>query len=222
MLLWGDTETFKSWLVMDLAWAVAEGRPWLGWETTQSTVLLINTELPESLYQERWRQMALTRHSLPPNLHIVTDLRVKLDTDLGLSKLSTWAEQTDPSVIIVDNLYRTFRGNLSEGPTVNLFLDTMSLIRERHNTAFVFVHHSRKSQYDPIKKELVNTGREDAYGSKFLIMNASTVFEVRRVKVKGVDNAILLICEKASFERTTPSMKYLEADKNAQFHPLLP
>ena len=52
-MIWGDQDTFKSWLMLDLAFSVAEGRPWLVFPTEQHKVILINAELPKAGFHER-------------------------------------------------------------------------------------------------------------------------------------------------------------------------
>lgn len=222
MILWGEEETFKSWLVLELAWAVSQGKPWLQYPTRKHNVLLINTELPKPLYHQRAVQMGLTRQAVPDNIFIVTDLSIKLDTDAGEAQLATWVSQSQPGLVIIDNLYRTFQGNMNSGQEVNRFLDTISHIRERWGSAFVFVHHSRKTAYDSVRNQRVRQGVQDLTGSKYLANNASAIYEVQKLKSIGGNNAILLIPEKLTFSKSSKLPMVYEVDSDAQFHLHLP
>ena len=218
MFIWGLQDTFKSWAVMDLAWSVANGGVWMVFPTNQHSVLLINTELPKPLFQDRMRQTAKVRGTVPPNLHVVTDLNLKLDTEIGMAMLVSWVQQCKPGLIIIDNLYRCFVGDMNKGENVNKLLDTISYIREQYHCAIVFVHHSRKRLYDTIARSMVQQGIEDMTGSKYLANNAATVFEIRTVHIEGVKNAIKLIPEKMWFERNKPPPMTFSVDHMAQFH----
>jgi len=207
MMLWGDQDTFKSFLVLDCAFSVAMGNPWLVWKTQQQNVLLINNELPPPQYQDRWKQMIRNKGQAPDNLFIINDMQLKLDTPQGLGMLMSWCAQVRPGLIIIDNLYRCFSGDIAKGPAVNAFLDTMAHIREQYGCAFIYVHHSRKVSYDSIHQKVIRQGLQDAYGSKFLTNNASTIFEVRRAispEPKRYRNAITIFSEKMWFERAPP------------------
>ena len=218
MMIWGDQETFKSWLVLDLAWSVSTGRDWLVFGTNKHRVLVVNTELPRLMYHERWMQMVMTRHVCPDELFVVTDLGLKLDTDQGLGQLRQWVRSCKPGLVIVDNLYRTFSQDLNSGHNVNLFLDTVAYIREEFNCAFAFTHHARKASYDIIHREVIKRGIEDSTGSKFLTNNAAAVFEVRKVTLPGVRHAIVLLPEKMTFERQAPPPMMFKVDDEAYFH----
>ena len=62
VILSGASGSFKTWLIMDMALAVAEGRDFLGvFKTEQSKVLIIDEENGKRLYNERFKKItALT------------------------------------------------------------------------------------------------------------------------------------------------------------------
>lgn len=218
MMLFGDQDTFKSFLVLDAAFSVAMGKPWLVWETQQASVLLINNELPPAEYQQRWHQLIKNKGTAPTNLFIVNDMQLKLDTPQGLGMLTQWCGQAKPGLVIIDNLYRCFSGDMAKGPPVNAFLDTIAYIREQYNCAFIFVHHSRKTSYDIVRNRTVRQGLQDAYGSKFLTNNASTILEVRRATPpQRYRHAIRILSEKMWFEKSPPGALTFAVDMQARF-----
>ena len=226
MYVFGEQETYKSWSVMDLAFAVASGTEWLNlFETNKYPVLMVNTELPAVMYQERFKQVADVKKLLPQNLYIVTNETIKLDTDAGYSELQTWCQQIvstegqAPGLIILDNLYRTLSGEIN-GIVANRFLDIIAAIRTRFGSAFCIVHHSRKTTYDIAKREVIRRGVDDMTGSKYLGNNAATIFENRKTSVKGVPDghAITMAPEKMWFERTPPPEMRFKIDDKARFH----
>lgn len=201
MFIWGNQETFKSWLMLGLAWSVAEGEDWLIFGTTKAKVLFINTELPEIMFQERWQQMAQVRGT-PKDLWCVSDMNLKLDTEEGKAKLTTWGDVCNPDLIIIDAMYRTVSGDINTSRTANILLDTLGFARERWTCAISGVHHSRKTAFDIPTRQQIHQGINDATGSKYLMNNASTVFEVRRPD-RNVP-VITIIPEKLWFEKSSP------------------
>lgn len=64
-VLGGASKSFKSWAALDLALAVACGRPWMGRESSQGRVLLVNMELPEWAIRQRLQAIARVRMDQP-------------------------------------------------------------------------------------------------------------------------------------------------------------
>ena len=198
---------------------------WLLFETTKYPVLIINTELPEVLYHDRFKQEADTKGVLPSNLYIVTSESLKFTSEKGFSELQMWCqtitsnEGIPPGLIVLDNLYRTLDGEIS-GSAANQFLDVVAAIRTRFGSAFCVVHHSRKTTFDLAKREVVRRGVEDMTGSKYLANNAATIFENRKTYVEGVEegHAILMLPEKMWFERSPPPIMRFKVDSKARFH----
>ena len=209
-ILFGDQETYKSWAVMDLAWEVAKGGKWLGhWDVRKHSVLIINTEIPAPLYQQRWFTMTALKLSEPSNLYVVNNMSLKLDNMAGKHKLEEYCQAAVPGLIIIDNLYRTFTGDMNSGNNVNMFLDTINNIREKHNVSILFVHHSRKVDYDIRTNTVIRRGVQDISGSKYLANNASLIFETRKkIDPSNGEIYVELYREKASFS-TRPASDML-------------
>ncbi len=53
LVLGSGSKSYKTWIVADLATAVASGTPWLGLETQQGRVLFLNFEIPAAFFQRR-------------------------------------------------------------------------------------------------------------------------------------------------------------------------
>ena len=222
-LLVGDEETYKSWLMLDMAWSVAEGSPWLIWNTTKTGVLLVNAELPKELYWERWSQMVRNKKVCPDNLWVINDMRLKLDTAQGQTELEGWVSNTGAGLVIIDNLYRVASKGVNDGQVINMFLDGVDLIRGKYNAAVVIVHHNRKHQYDTGLHKKVDMGLEDATGSKYLVNHATTAWRVVRQNNLGVEDAITLYTAKLTFERPNlkpPPVTFVANDK-AEFDVLV-
>ena len=53
MVIGGGSKSFKTWLLSDLALAVATGTDWLGFPTTQGRVLYMNLEIQQAFFRKR-------------------------------------------------------------------------------------------------------------------------------------------------------------------------
>jgi hypothetical protein len=58
LVLGGGSKTFKTWTLIDLALAVATGKPWLSFETKKGRVLFLNFEIQPAFFQQRIRAVA--------------------------------------------------------------------------------------------------------------------------------------------------------------------
>lgn len=70
VVLGGSKNTGKSWLSIDMALAIANGRPWLGVPTEESQVLYVNMELDSGSFVRRVWEVAQKRGDDPQNPNI--------------------------------------------------------------------------------------------------------------------------------------------------------
>jgi hypothetical protein len=76
MVIGGSSKSRKSWVLLDLALAVATGNDWLGFPTTKARVCFVNFELPEFAIHHRLRAIAEARRiTIPPDALTVWNLR---------------------------------------------------------------------------------------------------------------------------------------------------
>ena len=69
MLLAGASKAGKSFLLLELAIAIAEGRDWLGWKCAQGKVLYINLELDRASCLQRIKTLYDAMRVKPAHLH---------------------------------------------------------------------------------------------------------------------------------------------------------
>ncbi len=65
MVLGAGSKSYKTWIVADMATAIASGTPWLGIKTEQARVLFLNFEIPAPFFQRRLNAV-LAAKGLPP------------------------------------------------------------------------------------------------------------------------------------------------------------
>jgi RecA-family ATPase len=182
MFVYGEQETWKSWLMLDLAFSIASNNNWLLYKTQPVRVLLLNPEIPEYQYRKRILSYVKAKNLNIPNdlIHFWTNLDIRLDDALGRTYLADQVKQIQPDLIIVDGLEFVCRGDVSSGTVAGGIRDTVNSIRSMANCSFIFVHHKRKDTYDINSQRHVNLGVNDMYGHSILKNIADTILEVSK------------------------------------------
>lgn len=140
----------KSWLVTDLALAVATGRPWLGtFETVAGDVLIIDNELHRETSANRIPKVMKAR-GIPLDAIaervFVANVRGGLKDIFGLA---TYFQQLKPGrfkLIVLDAFYRFMPKDTDEndnGTMANVY-NHLDGYAARLGCSFVLVHHSTK------------------------------------------------------------------------------
>lgn len=140
----GEPEVGKSWLLMDLAVAVATGRgQFLGKEVMHSgRVLYIDEENPEDVARQRLERLGLPKDNT--NIRFLHQQGVRLDKhpERIIDEAVAWA----PVLIAVDSLSRVHTGDEnSAAHIVQLFNDGFNPMAHETGASLVILHHVNKS-----------------------------------------------------------------------------
>jgi len=202
MFIYGEYSTWKSWLAMALACSLADGKPWLIWNTTPTKVLIINTELPKGEYQDRWKAY-LRLHPVehPENLMIANESELNLDAHGGISDHISWLQYHKIKVMIPDNLYTSMLGDLTKNTDTNVLIRNLKRLVPL-GISVVPIHHSRQERFDNYGK--VNQRAYEMFGSSFLTNWADTILETKEIYVSGHTDTITLTPQKHRLSRLRP------------------
>lgn len=149
----GETENLiappkrgKSWLVMGLAFAVAQGRPWLGQVCRQGSVLIVDAELHPATIAHRMRTVA---EALEVDGDIGIDVLSLRGENCDLPSLAVKLESINPGtyeLVILDALYRFLPAGTSENDNAAMMAvyNHIDQIAKQLQTAVVIVHHTSK------------------------------------------------------------------------------
>lgn len=151
-IIGGEAKTFKSTTVLDLAFAVAYDRRFLGkYPVEQGKVLMIQSENDERQVQEQLQQMreASGMPRLPKGQFLILSRSgFKLanpDTD---TDHRVWAEQQlereRPSLLVLDPLYMIFRGDEKKSEDMQPILEWIQHISLEYNCTVLVIHHFNK------------------------------------------------------------------------------
>ncbi len=150
-VLYGDSNSGKTFFVIDLAAAVARGVQWMGRNTEPGLVVYLAAESPASV---RSRLQAYQRHheARVPNFAIVQSpidlFDGEADTDAVIEVVRQLERQRGQRVrlIVGDTLARLSAGaNENAGQDMGLVVRRFDRIRTACNAHFLLIHHSGKA-----------------------------------------------------------------------------
>lgn len=157
MLLTGASKAGKSFLLMELATALAYNKPWLNFECKQGRVLYINLEIDPITCQGRFFDVANAlaipekeRKANKGNL-VVWNMRGQLETVESLCDKVSWFttvfeqykdERFD--AIIIDPLYMIIDGNENDAGDIKQTFNYLEAIAARTGCAVIVCHHHSK------------------------------------------------------------------------------
>lgn len=173
MFLFGSAKSWKTIHSTHLAFCIAAGLPWFGYETRRATVFKVQVELPKFQDKERIMKYARNVNGHLPNIFFQTpEEDMLLDTTYGKQVFIKYIEEVkrrtpnpeDPLVVVIDPVYLLMKGSVSaEEDVKKLQLNLMDVRRKLHVT-FVIVHHARLNKTDS-SGNIVNLGAEEVMGS---------------------------------------------------------
>lgn len=150
-VLYGDSNSGKTFFVIDLACAVARGVPWMSKKTEPGLVVYLAAESPASV---RSRLQAYQRHHdvRVPNFAIVQSPIDLFDGDADTDKLIQLVRQIEAQkrqtvrLIVGDTLARLSAGaNENAGQDMGQVVRRFDRIRTECKAHFLLIHHSGKN-----------------------------------------------------------------------------
>ena len=107
MVLGGGSKSFKTWLLLDLAYRAAHGVPWFAYPTAGGPVLYLNFELPGFAIESRLHELAgAINLPLPDTLHLWNLRGYAADATTLLPAICAQARALNPELIVLDPLYK--------------------------------------------------------------------------------------------------------------------
>ena len=150
-VLYGDSNSGKTFFVIDMAAAVARGVRWMGRNTEPGLVVYLAAESPASV---RGRLQAYQRHHgvRVPNFAIVQSPIDLFDGDADTEAVIAVVRQLERQrgqkvrLIVGDTLARLSAGaNENAGQDMGLVVRRFDRIRSACNSHFLLIHHSGKA-----------------------------------------------------------------------------
>ena len=147
MLIAGPSKAGKSFLLIEMCIAIAEGRPWLGWPCTQGHVMYVNLELDRASCLHRFKDVYQALGWEARNLDNIDiwNLRGKsVPMDKLAPKLIRRAAKKDYIAIIIDPIYKVITGDENSADQMAAFCNQFDKICTELGTAVIYCHHHSK------------------------------------------------------------------------------
>ncbi len=147
LLISGDSKSGKSFLLMELAIALAEGREWLGFRCRKGRVLYVNFEIDPASAIHRildiYKAMGATERHLDDLL--IWNLRGKvMDLEKLTPKLIRRVGDMGLDAIIVDPIYKVITGDENNASEMGQFCNYFDKIAADTGCAVIYCHHHSK------------------------------------------------------------------------------
>ena len=147
MLIAGPSKAGKSFALIEMAIAIAEGKKWLNWECAQGRVLYVNLELDRASCLHRFKDvytsMGLSANNLQ-NVHI-WNLRGKtVPMDKLAPKLIRRAHKKNYTAVIIDPIYKVLTGDENSADQMAHFTNQFDKVATELGCSVIYCHHHSK------------------------------------------------------------------------------
>ena len=147
MLLAGPSKAGKSFLQIELAISIAEGKAWLGHECAKGKVLYVNLELDRASCLHRFKDVYAAMKLNPLNLSNIEiwNLRGKtVPMDELVPKLIRRTQKMNLSAVIIDPIYKVITGDENSAEQMAKFCNQFDKLCTELGCAAIYCHHHSK------------------------------------------------------------------------------
>lgn len=148
MLLAGPSKAGKSFALIELCIAIAEGKTWLGrFSCAQGRVLYINLELDRPSCLHRFKDVYTAMGLAPDNLRNIDiwNLRgASVPMDKLAPKLIRRAGKKSYTAVILDPIYKVITGDENSADQMAKFCNQFDVVCRALDCAVIYCHHHSK------------------------------------------------------------------------------
>ena len=147
MLLAGPSKAGKSFSLIELCIAIAEGSSWFGWPCTRGRVLYVNLELDRASCLHRFKDVYQALGIKPEHLQNIDiwNLRGRsVPMDKLAPKLIRRAAKKDYIAIVIDPIYKVITGDENSADQMANFCNQFDKVCTELGVAVIYCHHHSK------------------------------------------------------------------------------
>lgn len=147
MLIAGPSKAGKSFALIELCIAIAEGRKWFNWYCSQGKVLYVNLELDRASCLHRFKDVYTALGWSARNLSNIDiwNLRGKsVPMDKLAPKLIRRAAKKDYIAIVIDPIYKVITGDENSADQMANFCNQFDKVCTELGCAVIYCHHHSK------------------------------------------------------------------------------
>lgn len=147
MLLAGPSKAGKSFLLIELCIAIAEGRSWLGFPCRQGKVAYINLEIDESTAVNRFNEIYSAMNIAPKHADsiLIWNLRgYAAPLNQLVPDIIQQIKGKNINAVIIDPIYKVLSGDENSATDMALFCNQFDRICAETGSAVICCHHHSK------------------------------------------------------------------------------
>ena len=190
MNLSGSSKTGKTYLMQELALAIATGNKWLGHQCSQGEVLYIDAEVDKSSSLNNINEVAkakgYTREMVGKNLIIWNIRGYATQIQKLLPSIVRRFKKRNLKLIIIDPMYKINEGDENSAKDMSTFTRGLDQLSVTLNCAIAYVHHfSKGNQSD---KDSIDR----ASGSGVIGRHGDALLSVSRLNAKNKEDESMI------------------------------
>lgn len=147
MLIAGPSKAGKSFSLIALSIAIAEGARWLAWQCTQGKVLYVNLELDRPSALHRFKDVYHAIGLQPKHIKNIEiwNLRGKVvPMDKLAPKLIRRAQKKGFAAVIIDPIYKVLTGDENSAEQMAHFTNQFDKVATELGVSVIYCHHHSK------------------------------------------------------------------------------
>lgn len=147
MLIAGPSKAGKSFALIEMSIAIAEGKKWLSWECSKGRVLYVNLELDRPSALHRFKDVYTAMELEPNNINNIDiwNLRGKtVPMDKLAPKLIRRALKKNYIAVIIDPIYKVLTGDENSADQMAHFTNQFDKVATELGCSVIYCHHHSK------------------------------------------------------------------------------
>lgn len=147
MLIAGPSKAGKSFALIELCIAIAEGKKWLSWRCAKGKVMYVNLELDRASCLHRFKDVYESLKWKPNHLNNIDiwNLRGKsVPMDKLAPKLIRRAAKKNYIAIVIDPIYKVITGDENSADQMANFCNQFDKVCTELGCAVIYCHHHSK------------------------------------------------------------------------------
>lgn len=147
MLIAGPSKAGKSFALIEMCIAIAEGTKWLNWQCSQGRVLYVNLELDRASCLHRFKDVYKAVGIKPQNIGNIDiwNLRGKtVPMDKLAPKLIRRALKKGYIAVIIDPIYKVLTGDENSADQMAHFTNQFDKVATELGSSVIYCHHHSK------------------------------------------------------------------------------
>ncbi|NLY09387.1 MAG: AAA family ATPase [Tissierellia bacterium] len=181
MLLAGPSKAGKSYALIELCIAIAEGKKWFNWDCSKGRVLYVNLELDSASCLHRFKDVYEAQNIKPENLSNIDiwNLRGKsVPMDKLAPKLIRRAQKKGYIAVVIDPIYKVITGDENSADQMAHFTNQFDKVCTELGSAVIYCHHHSKG-YQGSKRSM-----DRASGSGVFARDPDALLDLMELEVK--------------------------------------